>query len=214
MYRSHSTSLDDTVAALRKQLPTASPVVFLPSVRVHDATEVVRGRVLALGLLSSRLCVDWFGDFTSEDNPSIYAFAGTLTERHQAALVPLLENAARAGGALVIAAQGYDHQMASLLLVNHLKATVRATALMPPPGEGLGALESLATLVRGTMGHAGDALVFGQGGMVRRVIASIEETVLIGELGADTQTIGIVYVGGAELPHARARAREARVKAA
>jgi chaperonin GroEL len=208
MSRGREQSLEDAIRSLRSELPRDAPVVLLPSLRARDYAEIVHGHVLPLGLASSRLGTDWLGELTCDDEPVISIFRGTLTRAHQPAVITLLDQSAKSGKAAVLVADEFDPQIFSLLMVNHVRGTVRIVALAGRGAEASHAYDELARLSGATVGSARTALVLGTAGTASRLIAGLEHTIIVeteGTLGA--KPVGIVYVGGDDLAHARARAR-------
>jgi hypothetical protein len=213
MLREASPDLDRTVAELRRSLPPRAPVLTVPSVRARDWMEVVRGVVLPLGLASSRFHVDWFGDYVESDRVMVRVLEGALAQPHQSALLPALEEAARSGASLAIASTDIDPPMLGMLLINSIKGTLRSFPLTPRPEAGRAALDALAGIAGAQVGTAGpSALSLGTAGTLPRLIATLDWTVVVGDLpSAQTTTIGLIHVGGEDIQHARARARSSRL---
>lgn len=209
--RSPLPDLDHAIADVRRSLPYGSPILAIPSVRSRDFVEVLQGVLIPAGLASARFCVDWYGDYIDSERATVRVLDGVLGRAHIGALLPVLEEASRAQADLLIAATDIDPHVLGMLLVNSIKGTLRSLPLTPVgdgAGDAIGAIARASAATPGAAHAAG--LTVGAPGALARVIATTGGTVLAGA-HPGARPIGVVYVGGDDIAHARARAQAARL---
>ncbi len=204
--------LRSAISWLRNQITPGSPIVPLASVRARDRAEPTHGQVLPLGLASSLFYDEQFGDYTVMDKPHVHLFDGVLLSRHIPTLLPLFEQIARDRTPLVLAARDADEDVLAMVALNKRRGSMRGAILSSASGRG-GPLRDLHNAAGGGMGTANEMeLRVDQPAMPQRLLVTLHEAVLITPRPALTSppTVGLLYVGGDDLPVARARVRAAR----
>ncbi|MCK6587493.1 MAG: hypothetical protein L6Q76_07900 [Polyangiaceae bacterium] len=209
-YRIHE--LRAAISWLRNQITPGSPIVPLATVRARDRAEPTHGIVLSLGLASSLFHDEQFGDYIVMDKPHIHLFDGILSKNHIASLLPLFEHVARDRMPLLLAARDADEDVLAMVALNKQRGSMRGAIVTTPAGRGA-PLRDLHHATGGGVGTANEVeLRVGEPALPQRLLATLDETVIITPRPTlpSVPTLGLLYVGGEDLPAARHRARVAR----
>src|SRR5688572_13248789 len=106
-----ATALRGLIGSLRQRLPPGAKIAVIGSIRSRDRATVATGEVLPLALGSPLLFDPQWGHCVRHTTPRIHVFDGLLSERHQSALIPVLEQGAQMRVDLVIAASEIDESI-------------------------------------------------------------------------------------------------------
>lgn len=201
--------LQTALRQAREMVPYGAPVVAVPSVRTRHAATAVQGEVLALELASYAFVHPQFGTYARMDHPWVLVIDGVLTDAHLQDLLPTMEQAAKDGAQLVVAAADYDESMLALFVVNRQRETLGVAALAPGDAADRTALRRLAELagVRPATVDGG-RLHIERLGTVPSLLMTTHETVVLGGPGA--QPLALVHTGGQSAEEARAAASRLR----
>jgi hypothetical protein len=213
---SNNLSLDDlgrAINMLRAQLPPGAPILALATVRARDRIETASGLLVPFGLLSSAFYDEQFGDYTVMDKPHLYLFNGVLGRRHIPSLLPLFEQVAKNHTPLVMAANDADEDVLAMIALNKKRGSMRGAVLVPDsPTIPL----PMTVLERATGATTGSAtpldLRLDKPALPQRIVSTLHESALITQpkTPVEPPSLGLLYVGGDDLPAARARAGAAR----
>jgi hypothetical protein len=203
-------ALRELIGSLKRQLPPGAKVAAIGSVRTRDRIAVASGEVLPLALASPLMFDQQWGQCARHTTPRIHVFDGLLSERHNAGLVPLLEQAAQMRVDVVIAAPEIDESVLALMVINKQRNTLRVSGLLGD-ANGTG-LSGLASALGVKSGVAGERLVVEAPGTVQTLLATPHETVLLIDprMHPAARPIGLLFVGGGDDQEIRARTVAAR----
>lgn len=183
--------------ALRRELPEGAPLVPIASVRARDRAEVRTGRVFELGLASPLFAAPELGGFVHLSDARLRLFRGPLSERSFA-------EAVRGPESLAVAVDEIDEPA----LAAALRQRERLVVLTPTSAAaGLDALGRALQLSRGVLEPE---LRLGTDAGPLELLATVHQLVLFGPGLEGSAPVGLLYLGGDDLAHARERARAAR----
>jgi hypothetical protein len=193
------------LTTLRPLVARGGEVVLVPSVRARDYACSVRGFTIHAGLASALYC-ERSGDVASAslNKRPLYVFDGVLLESHLPALVPLLEQLARAAQEPIFAATEIDGPLLHTFVTNAFHKTL-PNVVLTARDAGPSGLPLLSRISGAAPGRAGASLVTGNPGLLKDAFATTEVTV-VRDASAPTE-VGVVYVAGETLEEARVRAR-------
>jgi hypothetical protein len=179
----------------RELVPYGAPVVAIPTMRTRHAVAAVQGEVLTLALASYAFSLPQYGGYARMDNPWLLVVDGTLVEAHLQDLLPWMEQAAKDGAQLVVAAADYDDTMLAMFIVNRQRETLGVAALAADDPADLAPLRRLAQLAQVPPATVdGGRLRIERLGTLPSLLMSTRETVVVGGPGA--QPVAIIHAGG------------------
>lgn len=192
------TRLQQQLKELTEHLPRNPTVVPLPTARTFSRTEVLTGVVLPLGLASPALCQPGFGQHARADRPRILVFDRQIDEDDIPHLMPLLDDSAREGTHLIVAAPNYDEMVLSLFIQS--QPSLSLSAIMPVSESREDTLDLLARMCEAPVPFSpGPGLDLAPAGSLGTALMGLQELVALGPRSStdpEPGPIGLFWVGG------------------
>ena len=188
--------LRQRVEALRRELPDGAPIVPLASVRARDRAEVVQGRVFDMGLASPNMAQAELGGFVQLEAARLQVFRGLLLREH------VTERLSAFGAAVLVVVDELDEQALGASLAG-------ALTVLTPTGVASG-IDALCRALRVRAGGLGPEPRASEDVPEVALWASAHALVLGGPRVEARSPTGLLFLGGDDLAHARARCQAVR----
>lgn len=210
--------LRQRVEALRRELPEGAPVVPIATIRARDRAEVRTGVVFDLGLASPLYAQAGRGD-QLHGALRVQPFRGLLTLEALGKFGPLARTSSTSrtrGGVplevvsppVVIACDEVDEAaLAATLDAPPMFPTLRA--VITPTG-GFRSLDAVSRVLGAPVGRLAPEVVLGELAPHVEWLVTPHAAVLLRDDADGSAPLGLLFLGGDDLAHARERARLAR----
>ena len=188
------------VEALRRELPAGAPIVPIATVRARDRAEVRTGVVFDVGLASPNFCRPDLGDFVTLSVTQVLTFRGLIVPGTVTSLRKKLVS--RAAALTFVVADDVGEGALSMFL----KSKGLPFVLTASGARGIDVVNRTLQITCGTLAP----FALGKPGLGISLLATPHATVAQRKNLPDAAPVGLLFLGGDDLPHARLRARAAR----
>jgi chaperonin GroEL len=182
------TAIGEIIAQAMEKVGKEGVITIEDGKSLHNELEVVEGMQFERGYLSPYFINDPDRQIVALDDPYVLVHDRKISSIGD--LLPVLEQAAKAGRPLLIIAEDVEGEALATLVINNLRGTLKAVAVKAPDfGERRkDILEDIAILTGGTVISEGvgillDKVELKNLGQVKRIEVGKENTMLIGGAG-------------------------------